>query len=149
MLGGDPLDVTVRDRRKQQELACGNLKPLLPDAALAQQHALPAVKQRVHGSTPLLERQRRCGGCRLVAAHFVAARRARTSGRRSGGTVLGGCRRGCSPPSKRVVVAVTSATAASNASALAADGWVMPLTLRTYWRAAAALAPQRAARGQP
>ncbi len=34
---------------------------------------------------------------------------------------------------------MTSATAASNASALAADGWVIPLTLRTYWRAAAAI----------
>lgn len=57
----------------------------------------------------------------------------------NGGTVFGGCRRGGRASSNRVVVAVTSATAASNASAVAADGCVMPLTLRTYWRAAAAI----------
>jgi len=31
----------------------------------------------------------------------------------------------------------TSATARSNAASLALDGWVDPLTLRTYWSAAA------------
>ncbi len=102
---------------------------LLADPALTQQHRLPAVQQRVHRRAPLLQRWR----------HRDPASRAATSGRRNGGTVFGGCRRGGRASSNRVVVAVTSATAASNASAVAADGCVMPLTLRTYWRAAAAI----------
>src|SRR6185295_8210390 len=104
-----------------------------------QQHRLAAVEHRVHGRTPLLERRR---------AHF-AARRARTSGRRNGGTVLGGCLRGGSAASSRVVVAVTSATAASKASALAAVGRVMPLTLRTYWREAASISSAVAEGSRP
>src|SRR5690348_9371887 len=134
MLGANALGVAVCDRRKQQEFAGGQFESLLPDATLAQQHPLAAVQQRVHRGAPLLERGHRCGD-----RHFAPAIRAITSGRRSGGTVLGGWRRGGSCSSSRVVVSVTSATAASNASALAAEGWVTPLTLRTYWRAAAAL----------
>ncbi len=107
----------------------GNGGALLADPALTQQHRLPAVQQRVHRRAPLLQRWR----------HRDPASRAATSGRRNGGTVFGGCRRGGRASSNRVVVAVTSATAASNASAVAADGCVMPLTLRTYWRAAAAI----------
>ncbi len=129
MLGANPLGVAVRDRREQQELVGRHLEALLADPALTQQHRLPAVQQRVHRRAPLLQRWR----------HRDPASRAATSGRRNGGTVFGGCRRGGRASSNRVVVAVTSATAASNASAVAADGCVMPLTLRTYWRAAAAI----------
>ena len=127
VLGAHPLGVAVRDRREEQEpRRASTVEPLLVDAALAQQHGLPAVEQRVHRRAPLLERG-------LVSVAVIRSpRRARTSGRRSGGTVFGGCRRGGSPASSRVVVAVTSATAASKASTLAPDGRVMPLTLRTY-----------------
>src|SRR4051812_38567115 len=41
--------------------------------------------------------------------------------------------------SNRVEAAATSATARSNASALTRDGFVVPLILRTYWSAAAAI----------
>src|ERR687897_639740 len=37
----------------------------------------------------------------------------------------------------RAVTSATSSTAVSNAAWFAADGFVMPLTFRTYWRAAA------------
>ena len=47
------------------------------------------------------------------------------------------------------MVAVTSATAASKASTLAAVGRVMPLTLRTYWRAAASISSAVAAGSRP
>ena len=57
MLGPHPLGVAVRDRREQQELAApSSVEPLLVDPALAQQHGLAAVEQRVHGRAPLLER---------------------------------------------------------------------------------------------
>src|SRR2546429_570355 len=46
---------------------------------------------------------------------------------------------GAAAASKRVVVAATWATAASKAWALADEGRVKPLTLRTYWRAAASI----------
>ena len=52
--------------------------------------------------------------------------------RRNGGTVLGGCRRAGSWSNSLSVTAVTSATAASKASMLAAVGRVIPLTLRMY-----------------
>ncbi len=52
-------------------------------------------------------------------------------------------------PSSRVVVAVTSATAASKASTLAPVGRVRPLTLRTYWRAAASISSWVAAGSSP
>ena len=78
-----------------------------------------------------------------------ALRRARTSGRRSGGTVFGGCRRGARPASSRVVISVTSATAVSKGSTLTPDGRVMPLTLRTYWRAAASISSGVAAGCRP
>src|SRR5262249_61026758 len=42
-----------------------------------------------------------------------------------------------SASSRRVVVAVTASTARSNARVSAADGLFRPLTLRTYWIAAA------------
>ena len=140
VLGPDPLGVAVRDRREQQELLGRHLEPLFADPALAQQHTLATVEQRVHHRAPLLERGH---------VMWLPASRATTSGRRSGGTVFGGWRRGGRVPSNRVVVAVTSATAASNASALAADGRVMPLTLRTYWRAAAAISSAVAAGCNP
>ena len=75
--------------------------------------------------------------------------RACTSGRRSGGTVLGGWRRAGSAAKRRVVVAVTSATAVSKASTLASVGRVMPLTLRTYWRAAASISTAVAGGSSP
>src|SRR5690606_34156798 len=110
-------------------------------SALAQQHGLAAVEQTVDRRTPLLEpgrpletrrHQFRGVGVRGVEVRVWAATRARTSGRRSGGTVLGGCRRGVRSASSRVVVAATSATAVSNTSTLAPAGRVIPLTLRTY-----------------
>jgi len=79
----------------------------------------------------------------------LAAMRARTSGRRNGGTVFGGCLRGGSEASSRVVIAVTSATAVSKASALAAVGRVTPLTLRMYCRAAASISSEVAAGSRP
>src|SRR6476659_4506558 len=102
MLWPYPFRVAVRDRREQQELPGRHLEPLLPDAALAQQNGLTSVEQRVHGRAPLFERGR---GRDL--RHPAASRR-------NGGTVLGGWRRGGRAWSSRVVVAVTSATAASN-----------------------------------
>lgn len=47
------------------------------------------------------------------------------------------------------MVAVTSATAVSNASTFGPDGRVMPLTLRTYWRAAASTSSSVAAGSKP
>lgn len=61
-----------------------------------------------------------------------AAMRARTSGRRSGGTVCGGCFRGGSAASSFVVASVTTATASSKGSRLASDSFWIPLTFRTY-----------------
>ena len=52
--------------------------------------------------------------------------------RRSGGSVVGGCLRGGSAASNAEVAAVTSRTARSNASLVAADTDCTPLTLRTY-----------------
>src|SRR3954447_8270825 len=63
--------------------------------------------------------------------------RARTSGRRSGGSVGGGCLRSGSASSRWWVACAISRTALSNASCVAADGARTPLTLRTYWSAAA------------
>jgi hypothetical protein len=143
VFGPNPFGVAVRDRREEQEPRRGESEPLLVDAALSQQHGLPAVEQRVHGRAPLLE-------SRLVQSdRHARLRRARTSGRRSGGTVLGGCRRGCRLASSRVVVAVTSATASSKTSTFAPDGRVMPLTLRTYWREAASISSGVAAGSRP
>jgi SAM-dependent methyltransferase len=47
------------------------------------------------------------------------------------------------------VARVTLATAASNASSVAADGRVIPLTLRTYWRAAASISSSVAGGSRP
>src|ERR1700733_2172095 len=117
----NPLGLSMRDRREQHELAGGNVETLLADAALTQQHPLPAVQQRVHHRAPLLERE-----------HGGGLRHRAVVNRRSGGEVFGGWRRAGSASNSRAVVAATSATASSKASALAGDGWVMPLTLRTY-----------------
>ena len=119
VLGSDALRVAVCDRREQQELPGRQLEPLFTDAALTQQHPLATVQQRVHHRAPLLQRGHRCGQRHLRA------------------------------PGNRVVVSVTSATAASNGSALAVDGCVMPLTLRTYWRATAAISSAVAASCNP
>src|SRR3978361_978208 len=110
MRGADAFVVPVCDRGEEQELIGGEVEPLFVDAALAEEHCLTAVEHRVHRRAPLLERD---------AAHVVASL-ARTAGRRSGGIVFGGCRLGGNASRRRVVVAVTSATAASKASALAA-----------------------------
>lgn len=59
--------------------------------------------------------------------------------RRSGGSVGGGCLRGGRSASNRAVAAVTARTACSNASAVTAEVACTPLTLRTYWRAAASI----------
>jgi hypothetical protein len=74
--------------------------------------------------------------------HLIASRR-------NGGEVLGGWRRGGRASSSRVVVDATSATAISKASAFAGDGWVMPLTLRTYCRAAAEISSAVAGGSSP
>ena len=63
--------------------------------------------------------------------------RAMTSGRRSGGTVLGGCRRCGSTPSSSRVAAATAATASSNATSVAADGCRIAHLPDVYCRAAA------------
>ena len=149
VFGPDALRVAVGDGREEQEMRRVEREPLLVNPALAQQHGLSAVEHRVHRRAPLLERGL---GQRLRGHPARAARasmRARTSGRRNGGTVFGGCLRGGSEASSRVVVAVTSATAVSNASALAAVGRVTPLTLRTYWRAAASISSAVAAGSRP
>src|SRR6266508_2193981 len=75
--------------------------------------------------------------------------RARTSGRRSGGTFLGGWRRGGRARSTSAVARVIVATACSNTSSVAAVGRVMPLTLRTYWRAAASISSLLAGGSRP
>src|ERR1700679_2835625 len=128
-----PLGVAVRHRRKQHELAGRNLETLLANSAFTQQHPLPAVQQRVHHRAPLLERGHRGGLRRRALCHRAGV------SRRNGGEVFGGWRRVGNAPSSRVVVAATSATAASKASALADEGWVIPLTFRTYCRAAATI----------
>ena len=46
VFGPHPLGVAVGDRREEQEARRGQREPLLVDAALAQQHGLPAVEQR-------------------------------------------------------------------------------------------------------
>src|ERR1700757_1497046 len=132
--GPDPLSMAVRDRREQHELAGGDFETLLADPAFTQQHRLAAVKQRMHHRAPFLE----CSGFH----HCIASRR-------SGGEVFGGWRRGGSASNSRAVVAATSATATSKASTLADDGWVMPLTLRTYCRAAAAISSVVAGGSRP
>ena len=55
------------------------------------------------------------------------------------GRVGGGWRRGGSSASSNVVAWVTENTARSNAACVAAEVDVTPLTLRTYWRAAASI----------
>jgi hypothetical protein len=84
VFGAHAFGMAVRDRREQQETRRRHGESLLVNSALAQQHRLSAVEQRVHRGAPLLER-RRGEDCRH--ARFS---RARTSGRRNGGTVLGG-----------------------------------------------------------
>src|SRR6266496_186794 len=75
--------------------------------------------------------------------------RARTSGRRRGGRVFGGWRRGGRSLSTSAVTRATVATARSNASSVAAVGRVIPLTLRTYWRAAASISSLLAGGSRP
>src|SRR6266498_463333 len=75
--------------------------------------------------------------------------RARTSGRRRGGTAFGGCRRGGSSRSTSSVTRATVATARSNASSVAAVGRLTPLTLRMYWRAAASISSLVAGGSRP
>ena len=57
---------------------------------------------------------------------------ARAAIRRSGGNVGGGCLRGGKVAMRAVVASVIWATARSNASAVSADVFWTPLTLRTY-----------------
>jgi hypothetical protein len=52
---------------------------------------------------------------------------------------LGGWRRGGSSDSTSAVARATVATACSKATSVAGVGRVTPLTLRTYWRAAASI----------
>src|SRR6266487_573265 len=75
--------------------------------------------------------------------------RARTSGRRRGGRVFGGWRRGGRSLSTSAVTRATVATARSNASSVAAVRRVIPLTLRTYWRAAASISSLLAGGSRP
>jgi len=73
----------------------------------------------------------------LALAFSRAAIRACTSGRRSGGTVAGGWRRGGSVPSRACTSAVTFAIACSYASSTPAGGFCSPETFRMNCRAAA------------
>src|SRR5215218_5037210 len=77
------------------------------------------------------------------------AMRAWTSGRRRGGSALGGWRRGGRPDSTSAVARATVATACSNAASVAGVGRVTPLTLRTYWRAAASISSVVAGGSRP
>jgi len=52
--------------------------------------------------------------------------------RRNGGSVGGGCLRGGSSASNAVEATVMAATARSNASFVAGEGFWTPLILRTY-----------------
>jgi hypothetical protein len=55
---------------------------------------------------------------------------------RSGGTVVGGCRRGGSSDKRSVVASVMRRTAASKALSVVGEVDWTPETFRTYWRAA-------------
>jgi len=69
--------------------------------------------------------------------------------RRSGGSVGGGCLRGGSSASSAADTSVTAATARSNASTVAGEGFWTPLILRTYWRAAASISSGVACGSRP
>src|SRR4051794_16954133 len=58
---------------------------------------------------------------------------------RIGGSLGGGCRRAGSSASNVVVAAATAAMASSKIASAPTGGFVAPLTLRTYWRAAASI----------
>src|SRR6266496_3984243 len=83
----------------------------------------------------------------LAAA--LAAIRACTSGRLSGGNVAGGCLRGGSSASRRVVAAAISATARSMGSRVLSVTVCTPDTLRTYCSAAAWISSAVAAGSSP
>src|SRR5690606_36692574 len=68
---------------------------------------------------------------------------------RSGGRVGGGWRRGGSAASSSAVASVTWRTARSNAASVAAEVFCTPLTLRTYWRAAASISSGVAGGSRP
>src|SRR5262249_9329053 len=72
-----------------------------------------------------------------------------TPGRRSGGRVGGGCWRGGSSASSALVASATRATARSNGSWVRLVADCTPLTLRTYWRAAASISSLVAAGSRP
>src|SRR5690606_36467277 len=59
--------------------------------------------------------------------------------RRSGGTCVGGRRRSGRAESSSAVTAAIRATASSNTASVAVEVFWTPLTLRTYWRAAASI----------
>jgi hypothetical protein len=63
----------------------------------------------------------------------------RAASRRRGGRVGGGCRRGGNWAKSSVVASCTRRTARSTASSVRGEGDWTPLTLRTYWRAAASI----------
>ena len=63
----------------------------------------------------------------------------RPASRRRGGRVGGGCRRGGNSAKSSVVASSTWRTARSTASSVRDEGDWTPLTLRTYWRAAASI----------
>src|SRR3989440_4740504 len=76
-------------------------------------------------------------------------KRFRTSGRRSGGSVFGGWRRGGTSASNCSVMAATSRAASSIRFANAALGFAIPLTLRMYCRAAASISSRVAGGSSP
>jgi catechol 2,3-dioxygenase-like lactoylglutathione lyase family enzyme len=69
--------------------------------------------------------------------------------RRSGGRVGGGCWRGGSSASSSSVAAVISCTARSKAASVRGEVDCTPLTLRTYWRAAAVISSGVASGSRP
>src|SRR5437588_2658087 len=69
--------------------------------------------------------------------------------RRRGGRVGGGCWRGGSWARRRADASATLATASSNAASVRGDVVCTPLTLRTYWRAAASISSLVASGSRP
>src|SRR5215469_18887764 len=93
-------------------------------------------------------------GHTFEADPYAGARPAQTAAlraaiRRSGGSVGGGWLRGGSPASSSLVASVTVRTACSNAASVRGDTVWTPLTLRTYWRAAASISSLVAAGSRP
>ena len=123
-------------------------RPGAPAVVAAGQPEALAGADREHGVDGGIGPPRGAGACRATPrgprpTGSAGGRRACTSGRRSGGRVAGGCLRGGSASSRSAVTAATSATRRTPPAGL------IPLTLRTYWRAAASISSAVAAAQPP